>query len=111
MYKLDIAGPLANFGLSTTIGTIYTVPAGKIAQINSIVIVNTSTSSEDFALWLNTQDNTHLLQSRFTLPVGARRVIKTNFTLAAAATILGITYISGAYFGVYANVHGVQVIN
>jgi hypothetical protein len=44
--------------LTTDIATIYTAPSGKRAQIGTILIHNTDTSSRDIRVFSNTNANT-----------------------------------------------------
>lgn len=109
MFKFSSAGPITNFNLTNVLQTIYTVPAGKILQINSILICNTGVSSDDVELWTSAQDNTHDLFPRFTLPANSRRVRRTIMTLAAGSVIKGLNYNNTT--GIYVNIHGVLLAN
>ena len=111
MFKLDSAGPFGQVALTTTIGTVYTVPSGKILQVTSVVIINTGSQAEDFELWITSQTNQRIWVPRTSMQANTRVIRREKFTIAASQSILGITFLDGAYTKVKITVHGVLLVN
>jgi len=71
---------------STTVQTLYTVPAATTAVINNIIVANTSNASRTYTMSL---DNVKIAEA-VTIPANDSLAIDIKQVLAATKTITGL---------------------
>jgi len=84
---------LANGQLPSTVGDLYTVPAGTTAIIKSISLVNTNTSDETINLYVLKSGGTRrrIIPKNMTFYVQYMTVVDDEITLEAGDKIQGDT--------------------